>query len=74
MTSVIETQLLEFREAALAKGDGVGGKVDARLYHRMAGAYHRLLAFGPTLRSGGTLREHAVGTYVGAGAGLRACS
>jgi hypothetical protein len=47
MTSEIETQLLEFREAAAAKGDGVGGTADARLYDRMAAAYHRLLALGP---------------------------
>jgi hypothetical protein len=47
MTSEIETQLLEFREAAVTKGDGLGGKADARLYDRMAAAYQRLLALGP---------------------------
>ena len=47
MPSEIETQVLEFREAAVAKGDCVGGKGDARLYDRMARAYQRLLALGP---------------------------
>jgi hypothetical protein len=47
MTSEIEGLLLEFRDAAVAKGDGLGGQADARLYERMGAAYHRLLALGP---------------------------
>ena len=40
--------LQEFREAAIAKGDGTGGEADRRLYVRMAAAYHSLVALGPS--------------------------